>query len=188
MSKIGDNSRELTDLEEKSLFFHHLRKDAQHQAIIKAAQAARKADRKLAQADGVVLADMDYGQRAMSADDKGTITARHLQQSKINFWLGLTSGFQSDLFIDRAPGLERIEAEGERAGYLAAERPGPYEKGSDEAAAWDRGYDRAQAVMRDNLESAMNKVNAANAAKEGDELIQSADADDPFADHQEAAE
>lgn len=181
----GHNSA-LTENEEKALFFFHLRKDAEHQAIIKAAQAARKADRKLAQADGIVLADIDYAQRAMNAEDKGTITARHLQQSKINFWLGLASGYQSDLFIDRAPGIERIEKEGEQAGFLAAERVSPYAKASDEDQAWHRGYDSAQKIMADNLQSAMEKVNAA--AKDGDELIQSA-GDDPFADEQrEAAE
>lgn len=182
----GHNSS-LTEDEEKALFFFHVRKDADHLAVIKAAQDARKADRKLAQADGIVLADVDYAQRAMNAEDKGVITARHLQQSKINFWLGLTSGYQSDLFVDRAPGIERIEKEGEQAGYLAAERKSPYDKSSDEDAAWHRGYDRAQKVMADNLQSAMEKVNAA--AKDGDELIQGSDAGDPFADDQlEAAE
>lgn len=176
MSKIGDNSRELTELEEKALFFDCVRKDIAHQAKIKELQDARKADRKIAQSYNIVLADMDYAIRAMTAEDKGTITARHLQQSKINFWLGLTSGYQSDIFTDRAPAIERIEKEGERAGFLAEERPGPYAKGSDEAAAWGRGYDRAQAVMRDNLENAMTKINEANAvAEDRDELIEGAD-------------
>jgi hypothetical protein len=181
----GHNSRELTELEEKALFFDCVRKDIAHQAKIKELQDARKADRKIAQSYNIVLADMDYAIRAMNADDKGTITARHLQQSKINFWLGLTSGYQSDLFVDRAPGLEKIEKEGERAGYLAAERPGPYAKGSDEAEAWDRGYDRAQAVVRDNLEAAMTKANTAADQTGSQEHIAGHDADDPFA---EAAE
>lgn len=177
----GHNSRELTELEEKALFFDCVRRDLAHQAKIKELQDARKADRKIAQSYNIVLADMDYAIRAMTAEDKGTITARHLQQSKINFWLGLTSGYQSDLFVDRAPGIERIEKEGERAGFLAAERLSPYEAMSDEDQAWLRGYDGAQAVMRDNLQSAMEKANAAQAEDE-DELIQSSD---PFA---EAAE
>lgn len=188
MTTSGHNSRELTELEEKALFFDCVRKDIAHQAKIKELQDARKADRKIAQSYNIVLADMDYAIRAMNAEDKGTITARHMQQSKINFWLGLTSGYQSDLFIDRAPGLERIEKEGERAGFLAAERVSPYEKGSDEDQAWHRGYDAAQKVMADNLEAAMTKANAAK-AEDGDELIQGANADDPFGDDvREAAE
>lgn len=179
MAEPGHNSA-LTEDEEKALFFHHVRKDLAHQAQIKELQAARRADRKLAQADEIVLADMDYAIRAMTADDKGTITARHLQQSKINFWLGLTSGYQSDMFIDRAPGLEKIEAEGERAGYLATDRESPYAKGSDETAAWERGYDRAQKVMADNLQSAMEKRNAA-ADKTGEQEHIAAH-DDPFVD------
>jgi hypothetical protein len=182
MAEAGHNSGELTELEEQALFFECVRKDMAHQAKIKALQDARKADRKIAQSYKIVLADMDYAIRAMTAEDKGTITARHLQQSKINFWLGLTSGYQSDLFIDRAPGLERIEKEGERAGFLAAERVSPFEKMSDEDQAWLRGYDRAQAIVRDNLEAAMLKRNAEKAAK--DELIKGSDEDDanPFED------
>lgn len=178
----GHNSGGLTEAEEKALFFHHLRKDIVHQAKIKELKDARKADRKLAQADSIVLADMDYAIRAMTADDKGTITARHLQQSKINFWLGLTSGYQSDLFVDRVPGLERIESEGERAGFIAAERPGPYLAGSDEAEAWDRGYDKAQKLMADNLEAAMTKRNTEKT--KADELIAGHDGDDPFGDNE----
>lgn len=158
----GHNSGELTELEEKALFMECVRKDIAHQAKIKELQDARKADRKIAQSYKIVLADMDYAIRAMNAEDKGVITARHLQQSKINFWLGLSSGYQSDLFVDRAPGLERIEKDGETAGFLAADRTSGYEKMSDEDQAWLRGYDRAQDVRKENLQSAMEKINAAN--------------------------
>jgi hypothetical protein len=183
----GHNSGDLTENEERALFFHHVRKEIAHQAKIKERQEARKADRKLAQADDIVLADIDYAVRAMNAEDKGTITARHLQQSKINFWLGLTSGYQTDFFVDRAPGLERIEKEGERAGYLATERVSPYAKGSDEDESWHRGYDAAQKVMADNLQSAMEKRNA----QARDEVIKGKDAanENPFEDEElEAAE
>jgi hypothetical protein len=183
---MGHNSGELTEAEEKALFFHHVRKDIAHLAAIKEAQDARKPDRKLAQADGFTLSDIDYAVKAMNADDKATVTDRYGMMGKVLYWLGLAPGHQPDLFVDRAPALERIEAEGERKGWIAAERVSPYASKSDEDAAWHRGYDRAQKAMADNLEAAMTKKNAANST---DELITGADADDPFGDEQrEAAE
>lgn len=171
----GHNSGDLTEAEEKALFFHHVRKDIGHLASIKEAQDARKPDRKLAQADGFALADIDYAVKAMSAEDKATVTDRFGMMGKVLFWLGLAQGHQPDLFVDRAPALERIENEGERKGWIAAERVSPYAKGSDEDAAWHRGYDRAQDLMAKNLETAMTKRNAASK----DEIIKAGDSE-PF--------
>lgn len=162
----GHNSRDLTDAEEKALFFHHLRKREQHNAEIKAAQAEKKSAGKLAQADGIVLGELDYASRAIGAEDKKTITDQFGAFGKILSWLGLVHGYQSDLFTDRAPALERIERDGQLAGLAARERESGYAEGADEDSAWLRGYDRGQAIVRDNLQSAMEKRNAAK-----DELI-----------------
>lgn len=182
----GHNSGELTEAEEKALFFHHLRKREQHNGAIKAAQDAKKSDGKLAQADGIVLGELDYASKAIGADDKKTITDQFGAFGKILSWLGLISGYQSDLFKDRAPAVERIEGEGELAGLAARDRESGYSAGSDEDQAWLRGYDRGQGIVRDNLEAAMTKRNAA-ADKTGEqEHISGHDADDPFADAEAA--
>lgn len=178
---VGHNSRELTEAEEKALFFHHVRKDIAHQAAIKAAQDARKPDRKMAQADGFALSDLDYAIKAMNAEDKVTITDRYGMHGKVLHWLGLLPGYQSDFFADRAPAIERIEKQGELAGLAAGERESGYEKGCEEDLVWLRGYDAGQAIVRDNLESAMTKRNADKA--ETAELIKGGadpDFEDPF--------
>lgn len=181
----GHNSGELTEAEEKALFFHHLRKREQHNAAIKAAQDAKKSDGKLAQADGVVLGELDYASKAIGAEDKKTITDQFGAFGKILSWLGLINGYQSDLFKDRAPAIERIEGEGELAGLAARDRESGYEAGCDEDQAWLRGYDRGQAIVRDNLQAAMEKRNAEK-RDDADELISGADADDPFGDAEAA--
>ncbi len=181
----GHNSKELTEAEEKALFFYHVRKDLEALAVIKAAQAERKSIRKLIQADGIALAEVDYAEHAMTAEDKGAVTDRHIKQDRILYWLGLTAGHQPDLFIDRAPAIERIEKEGERAGWRAIERTSPYAPGSDETAAWERGYDKAQAEAAKNLESAMTKRNAAKAS---DEIIHGEGHEDPFGEEDEQRE
>lgn len=177
----GHNSGELTEGQRKALFFHHLRKRMVHNAAIKEAQDAKKDDGKLAQADHIVLGELDYAIKAISADDKKTVTDRFVAEGEILTWLGLSSGFQTDMFRDRAPAIERIEKEGSLAGYAAKERVSGYEAGSDEDNRWLSAYDAAQEQMAVDLQAAMEARNAA------DELIKGApaDGDDPFA---EAAE
>lgn len=178
----GHNSKELTEDERKSLFFHHLRKRMAHNAELADVNAAKKADGKTAQADGLVLGDIDYAIKALNADDKKTITDRFVAEGEILQWLGLSTGFQSDMFRDRAPAIEKIQKAGELAGLAALERSSGYGPGSDEDTQWLAGYDRGQAIVRDNLQAAMEKRNAEKA----DELIQAHDAEeDPF---EEAAE
>jgi ribosome modulation factor len=156
----GHNSRDLTENERKSLFFHHLRKRSAHNTIIAAANAEKKADAKLAQHDEIVIGDLDYAIKAIGADEKVTVTDRYFAQGEVLSWLNLVPGFQPDLLRDRAPAIERIEGEGELAGLAGKDAKSPYDLGSNEDLAWLRGWSNGQAIMRDNLESAMNKINA----------------------------
>ncbi|MBX8812747.1 hypothetical protein HBA91_08920 [Ochrobactrum sp. MR34] len=174
-SKTGHNSQ-LTENEEKAIFFNHMRKRMVHNAKLAEVNKAKKEDGKIAQSEGVVLGDLDFAIKALNADDKATVTDRYLNQGTILTWLNLVPGFQSDLLRDRAPAIERIEGEGELAGLAGKDPKSPYDAGSDEDAAWLRGWDKGQKFMRDNLQSAMEKINS-----EADE-----DADPDFPD-QEAA-
>lgn len=182
----GHNSGEFTEGERKALFFHHLRKRMAHNADLSKVNAAKKADGKTAQADGLVLGDIDYAIKALNADDKKTVTDRFVAEGEILAWLGLSTGFQSDMFRDRAPAVEKIQKAGELAGLAALERSSGYGPGSDEDTNWLAGYDKGQAIVRDNLEAAMLKRNADKAEAAKDELIQGHDADDPFADAEAA--
>jgi len=177
----GHNSGgELTEGQRKALFFDHLRKRMAHNARIKEHQDAKKDDGKLAQADHIVLGDLDYAIKAITADDKKTVTDRFVAEGEILTWLGLSSGFQTDMFRDRAPAIERIEKDGELAGYAAKERVSGYPEGTDEDNRWLNAYDAAQKQMAVDLQAAMEARNAA------DDLIKGSEPpDDPF---EEAAE
>lgn len=177
---IGDNSKILTDDEEKAHFFWHLRRDMATQAKIKALQDERKKDRKLAQSEDIALSRLDFAEKALAADDKTTIAQRVNDQMKIMGWLNIIPPPSNDLFADRAPKEEKIEGQGEIAGLAAGEgveRKSPYPPDSEDEKGWLRGWDRGQAIMRDNLESAMTKKNAKRTNEEPP-----ADGDDPFAD------
>ena len=181
----GHNSGEVTEAERKSLFFHHLRKRMAHNADLAEINAAKKADGKTAQADGIVLGDIDYAIKAIDADDKKTITDRFVAEGEILTWLGLSTGFQSDLFRDRAPAMERIAKQGELAGYAAKERSSGYGPGSDEDTAWLAAYDDAQKKMQVDLLAAMEKANAKRGSQTGDTVLIAGDdgqmdIEDPF--------
>lgn len=158
-ASAGHNS-ELTENEEKALFFHHMRKRMAHNAKLAEVNKAKKEDGKIAQSQGVVLGDLDFAIKALNADDKATVTDRYLAHGTVLTWLNLVPGFQSDLLRDRAPAIERIEGEGELAGLAGKDPKSPHDAGSNEDAVWLRGWDRGQAIMRDNLQSAMEKINS----------------------------
>lgn len=180
----GHNSGEMTEGQRKALFFHHLRKRMAHNARVKEHTDAKKADGKLAQADDMVLGDLDYAIKAINADDKKTVTDRFVAEGEILGWLGLSSGFQTDMFRDRAPAIERIEKDGDLAGYAAKDRVSGYEAGSDEDNRWLNAYDAAQARMAVDLEAAME----ARIAAAKDELIKGGDEDADGEPFPEAAE
>jgi hypothetical protein len=176
----GHNSGALTENEEKALFFYHVRRDMASKARLKEIQAQIKADRKLAQADNIALSRIDFAEKALDADDKTTITQKVNDQIKIMEWLNIIPPASKDLFADRAPKEEKIEGQGEIAGMSAeagVSRTSPYAKGSTDDEAWLRGWDRGQAIMRDDLESAMTKKRAAKSNEEPP----AASGTDPFA-------
>lgn len=172
MAGIGHNS--LTDDEQKALLFHHIRKEIDISEQIKALQSERKSQRKTAQADGIVLADMDFAIKAMAAEDKQNVVDAENNRFKILFWLNLAPGYQADLFKDRAPVVERITGEGERAGLLGKDGVSPYEHGSEEDKAWLNGWRNGQNVLAKNFESARAKLD------DNDD-----DDEDPFPDDEE---
>lgn len=173
-SSIGDNSKELTESEEKALFFHHLRKDMSTKGKIKELQAQQKADRKLCQADGFALSRLDFAQKALGADDKSTITQKVEDQLKIMEWLNIIPAYNNDLFADRAPKEEKIEGQGQIAGLAGVDRVSGYAAGSEEDKTWLRGYDQGVSIM-DHLKSARAKKDSIRSKE-----APPSDSDDPF--------
>ena len=172
----GHNSGELTPDQEKAHFFHHLRKTMAKKAQIKALQGELKADRKIAQSEGIVLSRMDFAERAMGAQDQTTITQQVNDQLKIMEWLHIIPAYNEDLLADRAPREEKIEGQGEIAGLAGADRVSGYASASADDKAWLRGWDRGQAIMRDNLEAALTKKQSASSKEEPAVT----DGEDPF--------
>lgn len=180
---VGDNSNKLTEDEEKALFFYHVRNDMALKAKRKEIDAQIKAGRKIAQSDDIVLSRIDFCEKALDAEDKTTITQKVNDQLRIMEWLHIIPAYNNDLFADRAPKEEKIEGQGEIAGLAAKDRVSGYAAASADDKAWLHGYDRGQAIQRDNVETAMKKKRATKSKEEPP-----SDGEDPFGSVEDARE
>lgn len=189
-SDVGHNSAgsELTPAEGRALMFHHFRLIEAQKVVVKAAQDDLKKLRKTAKADGLVMADLDFMARCADLEDPTIAPAELRRRAEIASWFALPVNFQPDMFTDRMPLDERAYEEGIAAGLQGKDPVAPYDAASNAGQKWLQGWHEGQRQMRDDLEAAMTKKNAAK-----DELIHGAERDgkDPFADeddHREAAE
>lgn len=167
MSKIGDNSA-LTQGEYDALLMHCARKELSHLADLAAIQVKRKVDRKQFQSYGFTLNEVDFLVKAMEAEDKDKVLDKHRRQAHALALLKLTSA-QGDLFEDSRPYLEQVFDQGKVAGLAAKDRVSDFMPGSDEDQSWLRGYDEGQSKARENLRTAMEKINAAADDEDADE-------------------
>lgn len=173
MTMTGHNSGQLTEDEDKALFFTHVRTRIADNSRIKTASEIKKDNSKKFQLDGYTAEEIDFTVRAMTASDKGKITDRWLSFGRILGWLGLASGFQADLFKDRAPQIEKIRRDGENAGLAALERKSNFAPNSDEDLNWLEAYDGGQKIIRDQTQAAMEKK-VAERKRVADEALQKA--------------
>lgn len=173
-SKIGDNSKILTEKERLALFGHHVRTDIKLATEIEALKVEKKANRKLAQNDGFPASKLDHFVRVLSAEDKQKPVDKMRSERENLIWLGLIQDDPNgDLLADRATKEQRIFAAGQAIGLVAGDRVSGYDGGSVDDKTWLSGYDDGQRIVRENLQSAMEKLNAEKATDQPP-------ADDPF--------
>lgn len=179
----GHNS-ELSVGEQRALMFHHFNLIEAQKIVVKVAQDALKKLKKTAKADKVVMSDLDYMARCAALEDPGIVPAEILRRAEIASWFALPVNFQPNMFDDRTPLEDRAFEEGKVAGLQAKAPEAPYDAASAAGQKWLQGWHEGQRIMREDLQSAMEKRNV---AKGGDELIQAGDEDgDPFEDREAA--
>ncbi|MDX0262931.1 hypothetical protein GOC60_17265 [Sinorhizobium meliloti] len=186
---IGDNSKELTPAEQKALFMHHFGNILKQTERCKAENALRLKLRKEAKADGIVLADIDFGLRCAQIEDPQIIVNEQKRRAEIGRYFALPIGAQSEFDFDREPAMDRARREGERAGYEAANADtNPYDLNSDQGRAWTDGWKAAQEQMAADLQTAMEKKQADRAKKASDLAAADTGENDPDDDDDDAEE
>lgn len=144
---------------EQTLLFHHVRIRQSLKDQIKEMQAELKSKGNTAKAAlapyGYNLKDLDYVIQIDEAEDKKIGPGEFLRRGRILSFMGVLPGHQLDLWVDRAPALERIEADGDRAGMMNKPRQSGFQHNSEEDLAWLRGHDTGQARFNRNIEPAL---------------------------------
>ena len=157
----GHNSA-LTPSELRALHFHHFRLIEDQKAEVKAAQTVLKTLRKTAKADGCVMADLDYMARCADLEDASIVPEEIRRRAEIASWFALPVNYQSDMFADRTPIDDRAYEEGRVAGLSGKNCETVYD--GKVGQRWIEGWHEGQRLMREDLQSAMEKLNTAAAA------------------------
>ncbi|AXV15096.1 hypothetical protein CYG48_04905 [Neorhizobium sp. SOG26] len=181
-AQAGHNSK-LTDQENQALWGHHVSKRVALQRRkdeLKAEEDKLKADSKN---DGLAEKEIKDFLDCMLSKDKQKKIDQFNMQKRNRIRLGLIPDDRNaDLLADRVTSEQMITAAGIEAGLAAIDRASPYAPASSEDRTWLAGYDEGQRIARENLQSAMEKRNAAKSKEE-------APSDgDPFADTGDDAE
>jgi hypothetical protein len=181
MTAVGHNTT-LNAEEHQALWSHHIRKKLdvrRRQEELKAEEKKIDADLKN---DGFSKAEMKDYIDCMTTDDpqKKVDNFNMLRRNRVRLGL-IQDDSKGDLLADRVTSEQMIYAAGVEAGLAALDRVSKkYQAGSTEDRAWLDGYDEGQRIARENLQSAMEKRNAAKAANTNEEPP--ATGDDPFSD------
>ncbi|MGC4026233.1 MAG: hypothetical protein QM744_14455 [Mesorhizobium sp.] len=168
LAALGDNSKMLTPVEDRALFFHHFNKIAAQRAIVDAAKAEEKRLRKIAKADQIALRDIDFAMRCAEIDDAMIVADDLRRHFLIAHWFALPVGEAPEFDFDAEPINDRAAREGLAAGLAAKDRDAnPYDPNTPVGRIWTENYDQGQQEARDNLEAAMTKRNAEREAANG---------------------
>lgn len=167
----GHNSGELTPAQAKALYMFHYNEVAAKTAIAEAANEERKRVRKVAKANGIVLADIDFGLRVAKVEDPTIIVQELIRHNEIAAFFGLPVGTQTDMDFEREPLIDRMKREGYAAGYgdvNGERRDPPVEFDSKQGQAWIKEYDKGRTQQMTDLASAMEIIQAREKAAVAD--------------------
>jgi ribosome modulation factor len=166
---VGHNSQGLTEAEREALLFHHLRHIKTAKEELEEARSEYNRLRKLAKADGFKLRNVDFAMKCWEAEDEQTIADDLREQAQIAMWFNLPLNFQGNLFdADRTPADERAFADGKRAGLQGKSCEAPRDLSQQNSQKWIAGWHEGQRMMRDDLQAAIEKANAAKVDEDED--------------------
>lgn len=179
MTTSGHNTQ-LNESEKQALWGHHVGKKVdlrRRMDDLKAEEKKLDADMKN---DGFSKAEVKDFLDCMLSDDKQKKVESFNMLKRNRIRLGLIPDDRNaDLLADRVTTQEMIFASGVEAGLAGLDHTSRYAKGSDEERAFLDGYAEGQRIARENLQSAMEKRNAAKATSANE--APAADGTDPFA-------
>lgn len=157
MAEAGHNS-ELTPAQRSALRMHHVRKLLDVEEDMQPLRDLKKKIRAEAKGDGFKLSEIDAAMRLMTMEDQSIFVAEIKELIDIaQAFNALPPGEQGSLFPDRRPADEKAFDAGKQAGLQGKNCESP--AGFD-PTKWVEGWHEGQRIMRDELQTAMEKRNA----------------------------
>ncbi|OIN06113.1 hypothetical protein BFS86_19610 [Shewanella algae] len=168
MAEVGHNS-ELTPEQRKALMMDHYRNIGEAKEKLEEARKEYNKRRKLAKAEKIKLADIDFMFRCADIEDGQIIIDTLKQQAEIASWFALPVDFQPDMFgnFEREPGEDLARRQGKAAGATGI-GSNPYDEHSPMGRAWAEEWSKEQEIARESLKIVMEKRNAAADNDDGD--------------------
>jgi hypothetical protein len=183
MTAAAGHNTTLNDEERQALWSHHVRKKLSvHSRRKELAEEEKKLDAD-AKNDGISKAELKDFVEVMTSDNpqKKVDDFNMLKRNRIRLGL-ITDDRNGDLLSDRVSTEQMIYAAGVEAGLAGLDRVSKkYGAGSSEDKTWLSGWDDGQRIARENLQSAMEKRNAARKKSETKEEPPVTPGTDPFA-------
>ena len=153
---MGHNS-ELTPGERRALTLHHAHKIAAADAKMREHRDEKNRLKKLARADGIPVADINFALKLMDPDK------RHLVVQEVSSMILIAQDFgvghQFELFEkDRTPAVDKAFEEGVTDGYMGISANSGYANHTDTHDAYMRGWREAQDKRLAEFKSAQEKL------------------------------
>ena len=155
----GHNS-ELTEVERKALFLHHL--DPIYRAHLKRKEANEELKRlkKVAKADGIMTMHVNYAIKCRDAEDDNALASGLLGTLEVARWLNVPLGTQFEMF-DGESDRSEIANDGYSAGWLGTECRAPEELAAKEQDEWLQAWHAGQKERQAAWKQALLKKKAA---------------------------
>lgn len=167
MNATAGHNSQLTDEERQALWGYHVQKRVVLHRDREALKSRETSAKKDAKNDGISENEMKDFLDCMLSDDKQKKVDQFNMLKRNRIRLGLiTDDRKGDLLTDRVTTEQMIFAAGVEAGLAALDRVSKYAGASTEDQTWLAGWDDGQRIARDNLQSAMEKRNAAKTNEE----------------------
>ncbi|MCW5697337.1 MAG: hypothetical protein KIS96_11480 [Bauldia sp.] len=154
---------QLTDDQQRVIFFDHLAKVRKAKDKIASATAELRNLYKFAKADSISKKDIDHALRLETADEADLIEERR-RLDQIARWIGSPVGTQAELFdgTDRTPLVDRAKEAGKIVGLKGevCSVPAQYQGAGEQAwiDGWHLGNDARQETIKARTEAELNSA------------------------------
>jgi ribosome modulation factor len=155
---VGNNHNALSEEQHAALVLQACAKIEKLQTAIATATADIRNIRKIAKADGIVPAEINFALFLRKADPDDVVSTARMQD-RVAKYLAHPVGTQFGMFeADRTPIADRAFAEGKVAGLEGKDFKSPHDESTEAGQQWMKGWHGGQAVLHAGIRTKAEDV------------------------------